>query len=38
LDKLDDQAAGIAQDRAYVIASLKLSAKEFGKLVEAHVL
>jgi len=38
LDKLDDQAAGIAQDRAYVIASLKRSAKEFAKLVEAHVL
>jgi predicted nucleic acid-binding protein len=38
LDKLDDQAAGIAQNRAYVIASLKRSAKEFGKLVEAHVL
>ncbi len=38
LDKLDDQAAGIARDRAYVIASLKLSAKEFAKLVEAHPL
>jgi len=38
LDKLDDQAAGIGQDRTYVIASLKLSAKEFGRLVEAHVL
>jgi predicted nucleic acid-binding protein len=38
LDKLDDQAAGISQHRAYVIASLKLSAKGFGKLVEAHAL
>ncbi len=38
LDKLDDQAAGIAQDRTYVIASLKVSAREFGKLVEAHAL
>lgn len=37
LDKLDDQAAGIAKDRAYVIASLKRSVGEFSKLVEAHV-
>ncbi len=38
LDKLDDQAAGIAQNRAYVIASLKRCAKEFGNLVETHIL
>jgi len=38
LDKLDDQAAGISQDRAYVIASLKLSAKKFAEIVEAHTL
>ena len=38
LDKVDDQAAGITQDRRYVIASLKIPAKEFCKLVEAHSL
>jgi len=38
LDKLDDQAAGISKERSYVIASLKSSAQEFSKLVEAHVL
>jgi predicted nucleic acid-binding protein len=36
LDKLDDQAAGISQNREYVIRSLKPSAREFVKLVEAH--
>jgi predicted nucleic acid-binding protein len=38
LDKLDDQAAGISQSREYVIQSLKVSAKEFVKIVEAHAL
>jgi predicted nucleic acid-binding protein len=38
LDKLDDQAAGIGQNRTYVIASLKASAREFSKIVEAHAL
>jgi predicted nucleic acid-binding protein len=38
LDKLDDQAAGISQDRAYVISSLKAFASEFCKLLEAHAL
>jgi predicted nucleic acid-binding protein len=36
LDKLDDQGAGISHDRAYVVASLKVSAGEFCKLVETH--
>lgn len=38
LDKLDDQGAGISQDRSYVIASLKPSAVEFCKLLEMHEL
>jgi predicted nucleic acid-binding protein len=38
LDKLDDQGAGISQDRAYVIASLKASAGGFCTLLEAHEL
>lgn len=38
LDKLDDQGAGISQDREYVIASLKIAAPEFSRLVELHVL
>jgi len=33
LDKLDDQAAGISQDRKYVIASLRNSAPGFVKLL-----
>jgi predicted nucleic acid-binding protein len=37
-DKLDDQAAGISKDRAYVISSLKASASEFCKLLEVHTL
>jgi len=36
LDKLDDQAAGISKDRAYVIKSLKNAAPKFAELVEAH--
>ncbi len=36
LDKLDDQGAGISQDRAYVVASLKASAAGFCNLLEAH--
>jgi predicted nucleic acid-binding protein len=36
LDKLDDQAAGISQDREYVIESLRPSTREFYKLVELH--
>lgn len=38
LDKLDDQGAGISQDRAYVVASLKASAAGFCKLLEVHAL
>jgi len=38
LDKLDDQGAGIGQDRKYVVASLRASAGEFCKLLEAHAL
>jgi predicted nucleic acid-binding protein len=38
LDKLEDQAAGISKDRAYVIRSLKTSAPGFAKLVEEHSL
>src|SRR5580693_9234006 len=37
-DKLDDQAAGISQSREYVVQSLRLSAKEFVKIVEARAL
>jgi predicted nucleic acid-binding protein len=37
LDKLDDQAAGISKDRAYVIGSLKRSAPAFAKLIEEHL-
>ncbi len=38
LDKLDDQGAGISQDRTYVISSLRKSAPGFCKRVEEHVL
>lgn len=38
LDKLDDQAAGIGKDRAYVILSLRCSAPEFCKLLEVHTM
>jgi predicted nucleic acid-binding protein len=38
LDKLDDQAAGISQKRAYIVASLRRAAGEFCKLVETHSL
>jgi predicted nucleic acid-binding protein len=34
LDKLDDQGAGISQDRAFVISSLRNSVPGFVKLVE----
>ena len=36
LDKLDDQGAGISQDREYVIESLKTSASGFCRLLEEH--
>lgn len=36
LDKLDDQAAGIAQTRDFVVSNLKGMAPEFCKLVEVH--
>jgi predicted nucleic acid-binding protein len=36
LDKLDDQAAGVSQDRAFVISSLRSSVPGFVKLVEAQ--
>jgi predicted nucleic acid-binding protein len=38
LDKLDDQGAGISQDRAFVVASLRACAGKFCKLVEVHAL
>jgi len=38
LDKLDDQAAGIAKDRSYVIRSLSSAAPNFAALVEAESL
>ena len=34
LDKLDDQAAGISQNREFVVASLKPAVPKFCKLVE----
>jgi predicted nucleic acid-binding protein len=36
LDKLDDQGAGISQNRAFVVASLKNSAPKFCEFVKAH--
>jgi hypothetical protein len=36
LDKLDDQAAGISQNREFVVASLKASVPKFCRVVEAH--
>ncbi|MGO9125424.1 MAG: putative toxin-antitoxin system toxin component, PIN family [Terriglobales bacterium] len=36
LDKLDDQGAGISQNRAFVISSLRNSAPGFVSLVEAR--
>jgi predicted nucleic acid-binding protein len=36
LDKLDDQGAGISQDRAFVISSLRNSVPGFVKLVETQ--
>jgi len=38
LDKLDDQGAGISQNREYVVASLRSSAGKFCELLEAHAL
>jgi predicted nucleic acid-binding protein len=38
LDKVDDQAAGIAQSRAFVVRSLRNSAPEFCSLLESHVI
>ncbi len=35
LDKLDDQAAGISQNREFVVASLKASVPKFCQLVDA---
>jgi predicted nucleic acid-binding protein len=37
LDKLDDQAACIAQERDYVISSLQACAAEFSKLATRHL-
>jgi predicted nucleic acid-binding protein len=37
LDKLDDQGAGISQDRAAVVANLRSAAPEFCKLLQAHL-
>ena len=36
LDKLDDQGAGIAQDRAFVIESLTVCVPGFCELLNAH--
>lgn len=36
LDKLDDQGAGISEDREFVIKSLKNSAPNFCRLLEEH--
>jgi predicted nucleic acid-binding protein len=38
LDKLDDQAAGISQNREFVVASLKKSAPSFCEFVEKHAM
>jgi predicted nucleic acid-binding protein len=38
LDKLDDQGAGISQDRGFVVASLSKSAPKFCALVGAHAM
>lgn len=38
LDKLDDQAAGISRDRAYVISSLKKAVPGFVQIIEEHSL
>ncbi len=36
LDKLDDQAAGISQNREFVLAGLKASVPKFCKLVDSN--
>jgi predicted nucleic acid-binding protein len=36
LDKLDDQAAGISQNRELVVASLKASVPKFSKLADSN--
>ncbi|MGH9496772.1 MAG: PIN domain-containing protein [Candidatus Sulfotelmatobacter sp.] len=38
LDKLDDQAAGIAETRTYAVGSLRNAAPGFAQLVEAHTI
>jgi predicted nucleic acid-binding protein len=38
LDKLDDQATGISQDREFVVASVKAFVPKFCKLAERHAL
>jgi predicted nucleic acid-binding protein len=38
LDKLDDQGAGISQNRAFVVASLRHSAPNFCELVGEHAM
>jgi len=38
LEKLDNQAIGIGQSRAFVVSSLKHSAPEFCKLLDSHTL
>ena len=37
LDKLDDQAMGIAKDRKFIVNSLKKTVPEFSRLIEAHL-
>jgi predicted nucleic acid-binding protein len=36
LDKLDDQAAGISQNRGFVVASLKAAVPKFCRVVDSH--
>jgi hypothetical protein len=36
LDKLDDQAAGISQNREFVVASLKPAVPKFCRVVDSH--
>jgi hypothetical protein len=38
LDKLDDQAAGICQNREFVVVSLKASVPKFCQLVDPHAI
>jgi predicted nucleic acid-binding protein len=37
LDKLDDQAIGIAQDRKFIISTLKKTVPEFARMIEERL-